>query len=318
MKALFFDKELVLRDIDDPVRQSGEALIRVITAGICNTDMEITRGYMGFTGVPGHEFVGIVEESGNAGLTGKRVVGEINAGCGECSECKGGDPRHCEQRTVLGIYKKDGVFAEYITLPEKNLYIVPDSVSNNEAVFTEPLAAALQIFDENNFDIRKETAVIGDGKLGLLVVFAAAARGYKPVLIGKNTEKMRKTECLGIKCYDTNGDIPNKFDLVIECSGNSSGFSKALEIINPRGTIVLKSTYADTGGLDLSMVVVNEITVKGSRCGRFPPALELLSGKMFNTKTLISRTFPLTDGLSAFNYAAEPDSLKVLLTISNG
>jgi len=318
MKALVFDKTLSFREIERPARKKGEALIRVLTAGICNTDIEITRGYMDFSGVPGHEFIGIVEESDNAVLTGQRVVGDINAGCGVCERCRDGDPRHCKDRTTLGIFRRDGAFAEYLTLPERNLYPVPASIDNETAVFTEPFAAALQVFDEHDLPETKRAAVIGDGKLGLLIVLAARARGFEPILFGLNEKKFAIAAKWGIGTVNAAVDTNERFDLVIECSGNPAGLQKALGIIEPKGTIVLKSTYAADASIDFSRLVVNEITLIGSRCGRFAPALKPLEQEKSRFASMITARYKLEDGHAAFEHAQKPDALKILFTIAEG
>jgi len=316
MQALVYDQDLRLTDIDSPVRKHGEALICVHLAGICNTDLEIVHGYMNFTGVPGHEFVGVVKEGDTPSLIGKRVVGEINAGCRRCDRCRAGDPRHCSNRTILGIYKRNGAFAEYLTLPETNVLTVPDSVPDTAAVFTEPLAAALQIFEEHTFHPNSTIAIIGDGKLGLLITQAARARGYMPILFGKHTEKLALAASWGIQTHMESERTDEKLPMVIECSGSPSGLGFALSITEPGGTIILKSTYADNAGIDLSQIVINEISLVGSRCGRFKPALELLEQNKIDTQSLITATYPLSNGLAAFHRAAERDSLKILLAIS--
>jgi len=316
MKALFFDKKLTFTSIPLPVRREGEALIRVHVAGICNTDIEIIRGYMGFRGVPGHEFVGTVEECGAPELAGKRVVGEINAGCGACDRCRAGDPRHCDDRTVLGILNRNGAFSEYLALPEENLHIVPDSIDNTAAVFTEPLAAALQIFDEHDLPRSREIAVIGDGKLGLLVAQAARIRGYQPVLYGRHAAKLAIAAERGIRTIKIAGALSDRFPIVIECSGSPSGMTAAVNMTEPRGVIVLKSTCAAEPRVDFARVVINEISIVGSRCGRFAPALELLEQNAIDTASMISAVYPLGSGVEAFRAAVMPASVKILITIT--
>ncbi|KPK95932.1 hypothetical protein AMJ80_02755 [bacterium SM23_31] len=319
MQALLFDKKLRLANVNLPERRPGEALIQVSLAGICNTDLEIMRGYMDFTGVPGHEFVGVVKESDKPSLAGKRVVGEINAGCGDCELCRSGDPRHCPSRTVLGISGRNGAFAEYLTIPETNLHVVPDNVPDTAAVFTEPLAAALQIFDEPLYELPKGTsiAVIGDGKLGLLVGQAALAYGYTPVLFGKNKRKLSLAASWRIRTYTAGDQNSETFSIVIECSGEPSGLKLAMNIVEPKGIIILKSTYAADAAFDLSPIVINEISLAGSRCGNFPPALQLLEENIIDTNSLITAMYPLSEGLEAFRRAGEKDSLKILLKIND-
>jgi threonine dehydrogenase-like Zn-dependent dehydrogenase len=316
MRAIVFDKKIEVTEVDRPERQPGEALIQVLVAGICNTDLEITRGYMDFKGIPGHEFVGIVTGCDTPELNGKRVVGEINAGCGSCSHCLSNDPRHCPDRTVLGIQGKNGAFAEYLTLPEKNLLIVDSDIDNRSAVFIEPLAAALQIFDENDILRDEEIAVIGDGKLGLLICHAAQARKYKPILYGINKNKLEIAANSGIETREVPIQNPGIYQTVIEASGSPAGFNSAMDLVEPRGTIILKSTYAEKCVPDFARIVVNEITIKGSRCGRFAPALELLRSNTINTGSMISGVYSLEQAEEAFKAAENPDTLKILLEIA--
>lgn len=315
MRALVLDRTLRLDTVKPPVRKPGEALVRVRTAGICNTDLELTRGYMAFRGIPGHEFVGVVAECDDPNLDGMRVVGEINAGCGMCERCRAGDSRHCADRSVLGILNRPGAFAEYLILPEKNLHVVPDTVDDDTAVFTEPLAAALTVFDENQLPADREIAVIGDGKLGLLVALTARARGHTPVLFGRHEHKCAIAADAGIRTVMGKPEQGERFAAVVECSGDQSGLETALAMIEPEGVIVLKSTFSGETALDLTRVVVDEIALVGSRCGRFAPALKLLERKAVDPRPLITARFPLNEGVEAFRRAAEPDSLKILLNI---
>lgn len=281
MKALRVEKKkLAVREIDRPQRGT-EALVRVLLSGICNTDLEIARGYAGFKGTLGHEFVGVVEESPDDTLLGQRVVGEINAGCGECELCRKGDPRHCQNRTVLGIVGRDGAHAEFLRLPITNLLPVPNKVVDEHAVFAEPLAAACGIMERVAIDRSHHVAVIGDGKLGLLCAQAIALSGASVFLIGKHAEKLRIAERRGIETGPpkTVAKRKREFDVVVEASGSASGFVGALELLRPRGTLVLKSTFQGPGKIDeidQARLVVDEITILGSRCGRFQPALDLL------------------------------------------
>lgn len=298
-------------------RNEGEALVRVRLSGICNTDLEIIRGYANFEGVIGHEFVGVVDECAVLPeLVGKRVVGEINVGCGECELCVSGDARHCQRRTVLGIAGRDGAHAEYLTLPPENLIELTDNITDEQAVFTEPLAAAVGIADAVNIDADTRVAVIGDGKLGLLC--AAALRFLSPslVIIGKHPQKLWIAADMGIRTMllpRITSDNFRSFDIVVEASGSESGFSLAVELVRPRGTIVLKSTFHGTPVWDASRIVVDEITIIGSRCGRFRPALELLESRSVDVERLISRVMPLSKGVDAMRAAARPGTLKVLL-----
>lgn len=317
MKALRVEgKKLRLREIAKP---SGgeEALVRVHLSGICNTDLEIARGYAGFKGTLGHEFVGVVEESPANSMLGQRVVGEINAGCGTCDLCKAGDSRHCPDRTVLGIKGRDGAHAEFLRLPLGNLIAVPDEVEDEHAVFTEPLAAACSIFERVTIDKTKRVAVIGDGKLGLLCAQVIALSGAAVLLIGKHAEKLRIAERRGIETSLPReaGKRKREFDVVVEASGSPSGFAAALEILRPRGVLVLKSTFAatDPATIDQARFVVDEIAILGSRCGRFQPALDLLKKGAVDIDSLISEEYSLAKGLHAMERAGKKGVMKVFL-----
>jgi threonine dehydrogenase-like Zn-dependent dehydrogenase len=317
MKALRFIRgQLALHDIPVPDDRS-EALVRVVLSGICNTDLEIVRGYAGFEGTIGHEFVGIVESADDRPeLIGKRVVGEINAGCGQCENCRAFDQRHCAGRTVLGIVGRDGAHAEYLRLPSRNLIEVPDEVSNERAVFTEPLAAANGITELVDLAPETRVAVVGDGKLGLLCAMIMNLRSNDVTLVGKHLAKTAIAKKWGVNTVLVDGITPGMmraFDIVVEASGSESGFETALDLVRPRGKIVLKSTFHGTPSWHASRVVVDEITIVGSRCGRFAPALELLKSGQAPVEELISETFPLSHGLGAFDRAAEKGVLKVLL-----
>ena len=308
--------ELQLADVDVPQRR-GEVLVRVTLAGICNTDLEIARGYANFSGTLGHEFVGVVADSPDAAQIGQRMVGEINVGCGACAGCRAssqGDARHCERRSVLGIRGRDGAFAEYLCLPPENLLRVPDSVSDHAAVFTEPLAAACAILEQVKLDSSQRVAVIGDGKLGQLIARVLATTGCALTLIGKHRDKLELAARDGIHTSalrELARGTP--FDVVVEASGSASGLQLALELVRPRGTVVLKSTFHGAATLDTARLVVNEIKLLGSRCGRFEPALELLAQRRVNVEALIAREFALADGLAAMREAQQPGVLKVLL-----
>ncbi|MCI0488569.1 MAG: alcohol dehydrogenase catalytic domain-containing protein [Blastocatellia bacterium] len=317
MKAIRFDGTLnYVQDAPLPKRE-GETLVRVLLAGICNTDLEIVKGYAGFRGIPGHEFVGRVEESEDRALTGRRVVGEINAGCNRCDLCRAGDSRHCPERTVLGIHGRDGAFAEFLSLPARNLIEVPDSISDEEAVFVEPLAAACRILEQVSIDTSSRVAVIGDGKLAQLIVRALAGTGCRLTLIGKHEEKLELAKRAGAHAAMVGMKFEDKFDTVIESSGSASGLDFALDMVRPRGTVVLKSTHHKATPLDTSRAVVNEITIVGSRCGRFQPAINLLAGRNVDVRPLISDCMSIEDGLEAFSKAAAPNSLKVLLRVND-
>ncbi len=326
MRALVYDgKSLFLRDdYPRPVPPSGEALVRVRLAGICNTDLEIARGYMGFRGVLGHEFVGTVEECsvGNEArsavesrLIGQRVVGEINAYCGECPTCRAGRITHCPNRTTLGIWGRDGAFAEYLTLPLRNLHLVPDDVPDEVAVFTEPLAAALEILEQVHLRPTDRVVVLGDGKLGLLVAQVLALVGSDLAVVGRHREKLDILARRGIPTALESEAEGMSADVVVECTGRPEGFAAARRILRPRGTLVLKSTYHGQVEADLTGLVVDEITLVGSRCGPFPPALRLLQRGMVDVRPLIGAVYPLTRGVEAFARAAEPGALKVLLQV---
>ncbi|MEO8573109.1 MAG: alcohol dehydrogenase catalytic domain-containing protein [Pyrinomonadaceae bacterium] len=316
MKALRVnDSRVRLAEIQMPGK-IGEALVRVIKSGICNTDLEIARGYAGFNGTIGHEFVGVVENCEDApDLVGKRVVGEINAGCGECALCMAGDPRHCPTRTVLGIHGRDGAHAEYLTLPSRNLISVPTDVSDESAVFAEPLAAAYGIAERVELGSSDYVFVVGDGKLGLLAAFCASLNSSRVVLVGRHREKLALAESRGIETISESevGQFNKVADIVIEASGSETGFTTALDLVKPRGTIVLKSTFQGTSNWDVSRIVVNEISVVGSRCGRLAPAIELLASKKVKVDDLISKEFRLDDGVMALGQASEQGVLKVLL-----
>ena len=317
MKALrFVNNRLELAEIAKPHKES-EALIRVTRSGICNTDLEIVRGYAGFSGTIGHEFVGVVEKAENAPeLLGKRVVGEINAGCGVCEICRTGDSRHCPDRTVLGIHGRDGAHAEFLCLPTENLLEVPANVRDEQAVFVEPLAAAFGITEQVEITNDTRVAVVGDGKLGILCAFALSLKSEKLVLIGKHREKLLLAEKRNIESVLLNEAVPalnRSFDVVVEASGSESGFATALDLLKPRGKLVLKSTFQGKTNLEMWRVVVDEITITGSRCGHFAPALRLLETGLVEVDDLISEVFSLDRGIEAMSRAAEKGVMKVLL-----
>ncbi len=335
MKALRYENQkLSVTDVPEP-RVDGEAVVRVTLSGICNTDLEIARGYAGFAGTIGHEFVGVIEsvplnealarplgraQSNDPLLTrglvpGDRVVGEINAGCGRCDLCRAGDSRHCATRTVLGIAGRDGAHAEFLKLPVENLLPVPDEISDERAVFAEPLAAACGILERAQITVRTRTAVIGDGKLGLLCAQVLATTGAPVVLVGKHEGKLQIAARRGIETMTVNEtqSRAKTFDVVVEASGSAAGFALALDLLRPRGVLVLKSTFHGPTEMDAARIVVDEISVVGSRCGRFAPALELLKTGAVDVESLISEELRLTEGLRAMKRAAEPGVLKVLL-----
>jgi len=320
MKALRVDdRGLSLAEISRP-DVSGEALVRVIRSGICNTDLEIVRGYAGFRGTIGHEFVGVVERADDKpSLVGKRVVGEINAGCDTCELCLKGDPRHCPTRTVLGIHGRDGAHAEFLTLPTRNLVEVPETVSDEEAVFVEPLAAAYGITEQVDICPETKVAVVGDGKLGLLCALSLSLKTKNLVLVGKHREKLARAQRsgrdIGVFIAGNVRKLEKRFDVVVEASGSPSGFATALDLVRSRGKIVLKSTFQGTPAWEASRVVVDEITIVGSRCGRFQPALDLLASKKVKVDDLVASEFDLSDGVKAMDVAANKGILKVLLNM---
>jgi threonine dehydrogenase-like Zn-dependent dehydrogenase len=324
MRALrLADGRLGMQEVARPEPPPGEALVRVRLAGICHTDVELTRGYMAFAGTLGHEFVGEIAalpdgECGESGLAaGQRVVGEINAACGACAACRAGLGRHCPTRTVLGILGRDGTFADYLTLPLANLQAVPASVPDEAAVFVEPLAAALEILDQVPIRPSDRVVVLGDGKLGQLVARALAPTGCALTVVGHHAEKRALLARAGI---DAVAEPPSeRADVVVDCTGRAAGFAEAMRLVRPRGTLVLKSTVADARldaeapPLNLAPLVIDEITVVGSRCGLFAPALRALAERRVDVEPLVSAEYPLAAGVAALERAAAPSTLKVLL-----
>lgn len=312
MRALRFDGQLrLVTDLPMPVLEAGEALLRPLLLGICNTDIEITRGYAGFRGTLGHEFVAVVERCADPAWVGRRVVGEINAACLRCATCLRGDTSHCHERTTLGIRGRDGAMADAFSLPTHCLHAVPDPVPDEAAVFTEPLAAAVEILELTHLRPTDRVAVVGDGKLGLLVAQVLRLPGNEVVVVGRHPERRALLATLGVTAVAAD-DLPTeRFDVVVDCAGNTSGLATARRLVRPRGRLVLKSTYAGVGQVDLSAVVVDEVQVLGSRCGPFAPALRLLARGLVQTAPLIAACYPLDDGLQAF--AAAQGTLKVLL-----
>lgn len=321
MKAVVFDKDNQLKfvtDYEKPVPQKGEALVRVTLAGICNTDYEITKGYMGYVGVLGHEAVGVVEEvnSEDKSLLGKRVVPEISYGCKkpDCPWCAQKLYRHCPDRHTLGIWRKDGVFAQYFTMPVETLFEVPQNVSDNQAVFTEPLAAALEITEQHHIKPFEKVVVLGDGKLGLITALALNAQNLDVTLVGKHQNKLDIAKAQGVKtALLQDFPIEKKYDAVVEATGSVNGFETSLALTKPRGTLILKSTVATGKELNLAPIVIDEITVLGSRCGQFPPALRLLASNKVDFTPLISKIYSADDAVEAFEKNKEKDTLKVLL-----
>ncbi|MBE9128116.1 MULTISPECIES: MDR/zinc-dependent alcohol dehydrogenase-like family protein [unclassified Coleofasciculus] len=316
MQALWLENnQLQLRQVPIPEPLPGEALVRVLRAGICNTDLELIRGYYPYTGILGHEFVGIVEQ-GSEQLQGQRVVGEINATCRECRFCRSGQPTHCENRTVLGIVNRNGAFADYLSLPVKNLHRVPDTLPTDIATFTEPVAAALEIQQQVTVSAAERVLVVGDGKLGQLVAQTLALTGCDLLVVGRHQHKLANLSARGIKTGLADAIQERAFDLSVECTGNPAGFELARRALRPRGTLVLKSTYADQLTFDASSLVVDEITLIGSRCGSFAPALQLLASGQVDVEPLIHAHYPLAEGLAAIERAKTKGVLKVLLEMS--
>ena len=314
MKALVFNRNLQLCDVECPVRSPDEALIRVLKAGICNTDIEIINGYMNFHGILGHEFVGVVEDSANTSLIGKRIVGEINLPCYHCEYCKQGNTRHCKNRNVLGILNKSGAFAEYLTLPEKNLHLVPESISDDEAVFVEPLAAAYEILEQIYLKSTDRVLVLGDGKLGLLIARVLMGQCQLSIL-GKHQEKLNLLSGCSVQTA-LELDADQSFDYVIDATGSSHGIQTSLGFVKAMGHVVLKTTTHDMSNINFSDIVIREIHVIGSRCGPFPPAIEALSTGKIQVEDLISHHFRLDDSLVAFERAGRKDAIKVILDIA--
>ncbi len=316
MKGLYFSHgKLSFRtDLPMPRRKPGEALIKVLKAGICRTDLEIAAGYMNFTGVPGHEFAGIVQEADDKGLIGARVTGEINCGCGTCEYCERDEQAHCPARTVLGIAGRDGAFAEYLTLPERNLHQIPEYMSDVEAVFIEPLAAAYRITEQ--VPVRSMAVlVLGDGKLGILVAQAVETLRANVTLCGRHKKKLDILKGKNIATL-LEGELKpgKKYDVVVDATGRPEGVKKALGFVRPRGNLILKTTIADpTAELDVNHIVINEISVIGSRCGPFVHALALMETGQITLEPMVDATYPLEEGLAAFEHAARPGALKVLV-----
>ena len=348
MKAVILDPSpRLVKDHKKPEPARGEVLIRTRLSGICNTDLELTKGYMGFMGIPGHEFVGeVIEENltedgspfkgkssqasnisasstsefqegegkEKSSLIGSRVVGEINAACGDCDFCAEGVPTHCQSRTVLGILGRQGCMADYLTLPVENLHVIPENVSNEAAVFVEPLAAAYEILEQVDISKGQRVLVMGDGKLGLLCAMVLSTTGAEVTLMGRHERKMAIVEPYGVQTMlSEKGRAPGPFDVVVEATGSADGFADAMGLTRPRGIIVLKSTVAEGRPLNLAPIVINEITVVGSRCGPFAPAIEALASGAIDPTPLIEATYPIDNALKAFEHAAQKGALKVLV-----
>jgi len=316
MIAVHFEgRRASIRKTGKPRRPEGYAVIRLLRGGICNTDLELLRGYYGFTGTPGHEFVGEVAAADTPGLVGSRVVGEINLACRRCEWCKQGLGRHCPTRKVLGIVEHPGAFREFLTLPESNLHVVPASVSDEAAVFVEPLAAACEILDQAALPANAEVAVLGDGKLGLLVAQVLHAAGHRVRQFGRHKAKLRIAEKAGVATEVARNRLPlAAYDWVVEATGSSDGLRQAVEMTRPRGTVFMKSTVHGKVRLDTAPVIVHEISLIGSRCGRFEPAINLLAAGRIQVAGMISETLPLAEAPHALRIANRSGVLKVLLS----
>lgn len=314
MKALRFDGKDLNFVENHPKPHSDEALVRITLAGICGTDLEILQGYMSYEGVLGHEFVGVVEESKNQDLVGKRVVGEINVGCQNCESCHRGMERHCPNRTVLGILNRDGTFAEYLSLPEKNLHVLPDSITDKQAVFVEPIAAAFEIKEQISLKPDWKIAIVGDGRLSQLIASVLRTSSSRITCFGRHENKLERLQKLGIKTKMGIGpDFEHGFDLVVEATGSTSGFLDSMKLVKPKGIVILKSTIASKENLELTPAVVNEITLVGSRCGPFRPAIEALANGIISVDGLIDSEYSLENFQEAFKRAKESNTLKVVL-----
>ncbi len=316
MRALWLE-ERALRLRDDlpvPAARAGEVLVRVRLAGVCNTDLELVRGYYPYAGVPGHEFVGVVEEAeGAPEWVGRRVVGEINAACGSCPTCRAGRRTHCDRRTVLGIAGRDGVFATHALLPVENLHAVPDGVPDEVAVFTEPTAAAREVQEQVRVSPGDRVVVVGAGKLGNLVAQTLASTGCRLLVVGRSPRPLALLSARGIATATADGIEPRQADLAVECTGNPEGLEIARRAVRPRGTIVLKSTYHGRAEIDMAPFVVDEMTLVGSRCGPFGPALSALARGSVDPRPLIEARYPLSEAVAAFERAGGPGALKVLV-----
>jgi threonine dehydrogenase-like Zn-dependent dehydrogenase len=315
MRALVFDGTLHL-EVDTPISplQSGQSLLKIRRAGICNTDLELVRGYKGFSGILGHEFVAEVAQ-GPADLIGKRVVGEINVACGACDFCQRGIPSQCRNRSAVGIFNHPGAFADYLPLATRNLHVVPDTISDDAAVFVEPLAAALNTLEIVHISPRDHVIVLGAGKLGMLVAQVLRLTGAHISAIVRREKQIELLKKWGIATarYE---DLPHhQAQFVVDCTGSSEGFASALTLVEPRGTIVLKSTYEGIPQADLTQIAVNEVRVVGSRCGPFDAALRLLAMGLVDVTSLIEARYPLDEAAQAMEYAAQKGVLKVLLDI---
>jgi len=315
MKALWLENnQISLRNIPQPIKPN-EALIKIRRAGICSTDLELVKGYYPFTGILGHEFVGEVVSAPEQSLIGQRVVGEINVACGKCAVCLSGRSNHCEVRTVLGITDRNGVFAEYTTLPLENLHRIPDSVPDEIALFTEPLAAALEIQEQVQIKPTDRVLLIGAGRLGQLIAQTLALTSCDLYVLARHEYQQKMLSARGIYSITQEEIQPRQWDIVVDATGSPDGISLARKAVRPRGTLVMKSTYKGNININLSSIVVDEITVVGSRCGPFEPALRLLEKRVVDPTVLISEQYKLRDALKAFEHAAQPGVLKVQIEL---
>jgi threonine dehydrogenase-like Zn-dependent dehydrogenase len=313
MRALVLDGEPRVTEVPVPKRGHDEALIQVLAAGICNTDIELTRGYMGYRGILGHEFVGQVVEAANEQLVGKRVVGEINCVCHTCQFCQLEMPNHCLNRSVLGILNRNGAFAEFLTLPEENLHLVPNSIRDDVAVFTEPAAAAFRILEQVEILPADRVIVLGDGKLGQIISQVIWLKTKRLVCVGKHHWKLELLRKLNIATVHADDPLEGMADIVVDATGSYGGLQRALELVRPEGAIVLKTTMAHPTALELSGPVINEVRIIGSRCGPFRPALEALAMGNIEVRPMISESFSLSDAVDALARAQSPDVMKVIL-----
>ena len=308
------DGAVSIRNVAIPQRPPSYALLRLLLGGICNTDLELQRGYYGFAGIPGHEFVAQVVEADTSSLVGRRVVGEINLACHGCEWCAQGLARHCPHRTVLGIVNQPGAFQEYFVLPERNLHVLPDGIPTERAVFAEPLAAACEILDQVSISAGETVAVLGDGKLGLLIAMVLGAHGCRVRQFGRHPEKLRIAAAVGVDTQVAGDSLPRaQYRWVVDATGSPEGLRAAAAMVRPRGTVILKSTVHGMVAIDTAPLIVNEITLVGSRCGRFEAALPLLANPAIRVEEMVAARYPLREAPAAFARAAERGTLKVLL-----
>ena len=317
MRAIVLDRDRVTArgDYPEPEIRNGEVLVKVLSAGVCETDLQLVRGYMGFQGVLGHEFVGVAQ---TGPLAGRRVVGEINCSCHECDTCRAGRPSHCPRRSVLGILNHDGAFADFIAVPQCNLHVVPDSLPTDVAVFTEPVAAAFQIPAQLTIGRQDRVVVLGDGRLGNLCAQVLARLSSRVLVVGKHPSKLELLQRLGIPTVLLS-DLPAEpsADVVVDCTGSPTGLPTALRIVRPRGTIVLKTTVAGEQTMAWAPIVIDEVTIVGSRCGPFERALAALDAGEVSVLPLVSGRFELSKGVEALEHASSKSVMKVLLDVKS-